>query len=198
MGRHHYCMCHHQHRRKLDGVGAALRFAGLPAVPLGACTHSGDSRAHVAFRRLGLDLGRSLPEPASAAVRVRAHGSHMGERSPGELVGWPVEQRQRLIRGDGWQTVLYLARKLGDDLPHPLGELVRVRGEGQLRWREPSPKQGSWPCRTAVPQRCPSGMQWAACRQSSQKALPSRPTSSFISELAARHAVFVAHATAMN
>ena len=28
-----------------------------------------------------------------------------------------------------WQSVLYLAQKLGDALPHPLGELVAVRRE---------------------------------------------------------------------
>eukprot|EP00884_Botryococcus_braunii_P007442 jgi/Botrbrau1/1669/Bobra.116_2s0013.1 len=106
------CLCEHAHAAGLpEGWGrpSDSAFAGCeweqspgPSLPVlqYVCDHMG-------------------PTWADPAVQATAR----------KLAGWALEGGKGQPPFVDWQSVPYLAQKLGDALPHPLGELVAVRRE---------------------------------------------------------------------
>eukprot|EP00884_Botryococcus_braunii_P003691 jgi/Botrbrau1/13322/Bobra.0334s0002.2 len=91
-----------------------------------------------------------------------------------KLAGWALEVGKDKNRPVDWQLVLFLARKLGDALPHPLGELVAVRRERAAALAGAFFKAGQ-----LAQQSGPGAANGATYPPSCGAASPSRPTSSF-------------------
>eukprot|EP00884_Botryococcus_braunii_P013446 jgi/Botrbrau1/22101/Bobra.0206s0027.1 len=143
------CLCEHAHAAGLpEGWGrpSDTTFAGCeweqspgPSLPVlqYVCNHMG-------------------PTWADPVVQATAR----------KLAGWARALKDGNVGAHpvDWQLVLYLARKMGDDLPRPLGELVAVRREraaalagaffkaGQLAQQGgPSPKAALWDAMDRLP-----------------------------------------------